>query len=190
VSGTSAALVIKDALNKENTVRGAHNVGGIAGDLYNAKVDGAENNGSNIMGTGARYLEADNASNETDDYVLERLRENTGNDGDVNIIGNIGGIVGYAHGSDVQVNAASNSGNIHSYVGADGVNVDTIKEAKASSVGGIVGKLDTDRTYLSAILKNEATPSITESYNTGVSRLHWRWRHRRHDVQRLRRSFL
>ncbi len=168
VSGTSAALVIKDALNKENTIRGAHNVGGIVGDLHNAKLDGAENNGSDIMGTGARYLEADNASDETDDYVKETLRLSASSGQDCNIIGNIGGIAGYAHGSDVQVNAASNSGNIHSYVGADGESVDNIQEAQATSVGGIVGKLDTDRTYLSAILKDEATPSITESYNTGV----------------------
>ena len=54
-SGRADDTTITNAENKENTVAGAHNVGGVAGYLGgNSTIDGGINNGGDITGTGAR----------------------------------------------------------------------------------------------------------------------------------------
>lgn len=157
IVGSATGTHIKDAENKENEIRGAHNVGGIAG-YYTGQgtISNSVNNGGDIMGTGARD---DNGK-----VVEEGVRDKTNNsaNGEKFIIGNIGGIVGYMYGDDVRVDSSANRGTIHS---KDIENDDDVKQSsQAANVGGIAGKIDRTQTKMDADSSNAA---ISNSYNTG-----------------------
>lgn len=163
IVGSAVNTNISNVENKENNVAGAHNVGGAVGYLTgNSKVDGAINNGGDITATGARR--ADNNG-----FAQESIRnyENV-NQKEIFNIGNIGGIVGYMYGDDAQVIDSANRGTVHSaYIDKEHLN-NVLTNSKAANVGGVVGKLDTDRQYsLSDIKNNVDSASITGSYNTG-----------------------
>ncbi len=169
VVGSANNANIKDAKNVENNIRGAHNVGGIAGYFENGKVDGALNDGGDIMGTGARNDEG---------WVIETLRSNVehnnnAGDNEKFNVGNIGGIVGYLYEREEEQTTVSNSGN-RGNVHSDKVSGNIISEkdiadsAKASNVGGIVGKINAQvKSDLSDIKKNAGKASVSNSYNTG-----------------------
>ena len=154
---------ITTVVNKENDVAGAHNVGGAVGYLTgNSKVDGAINNGGDITATGARRT--DNTG-----FAQESIRNYEDvNQKEIFNIGNIGGIVGYMYGDNTQIANSANRGTVHSaYIDKEHLN-NVLTISKAANVGGIVGKLDTNKKYsLSDIKNNVDSASITGSYNTG-----------------------
>lgn len=169
VVGSANNANIKDAKNVENNIRGAHNVGGIAGYFENGKIDGALNDGGDIMGTGAR--------NDVG-WVTETLRSNVkennnAGDNEKFNVGNIGGIVGYLYEGGEEQTTVSNSGNrgnVHSDKVSDNIinEKDIVDSAKASNVGGIVGKINAkEKSDLSAIKNNDKKASVSNSYNTG-----------------------
>lgn len=124
-------VTITNAENKENTIFGAHNVGGVAGYLENGTITLSSNNGGEIMATGARY---------NNSFVKERVRPAGEKSNEPFIIGNIGGIVGYMYGDNAYINLSGNRGNIHSQLIVDQYNIRD--SSKAANVGGIVGKID------------------------------------------------
>ena len=189
VVGSAVNTTIKDATNSENSVAGAHNVGGIAGLLSGASsITNGTNDGGDITGTGARH---------GDNFVQERVRPiRTNNDGEVTIdeavnIGNIGGIAGYMYGGTLSVKDSkqvidnfiensTNRGTVHSAYISEGA-ASVPESAKAANVGGIVGKVDmgtkqtmTGENGIQPGDKNSASGgndylnvSIRHSYNTG-----------------------
>lgn len=165
IVGSAVDTNISNATNKENEVRGAHNVGGVAGYFSGAgRITGGINDGGDIMATGARYT-----NNGITAVVTETIRKDydaTNNDGKY-VIGNIGGIVGYMEGDYVHIDASGNRGTVHTLDISDGNNISDASEA--ANVGGIVGKIDrsrkiTDKTELGEKYVNAA---VSNSYNTG-----------------------
>lgn len=162
VVGRAVDTNIKDATNRENEVRGAHNVGGVAGYFGGTgTVSVGINDGGDIMATGAR-----NGSG----FVKEIVRKKN-NNGDFApeqfTVGNIGGIVGYMYGDGVKVTGSANRGTVHTDEPDKPANVEEWQ--KAANVGGIVGKIDRDKTIenvkgLGGDYKNAA---VSNSYNTG-----------------------
>lgn len=157
IVGSAVDTNITNATNQENDIRGAHNVGGVAGYFGGSgTVDKGINNGGDIMATGAR---------DADSFVTETVRPK----GDANesfIIGNIGGIVGYLDGDGVKVTGSANRGTVHSQDIDDPANV--LDTSKAANVGGVVGKIDTDNVAsLDALKENAENASVSNSYNTG-----------------------
>lgn len=163
IVGRAENTNITTVVNKENDVAGAHNVGGAVGYLTgNSKVDGAINNGGDITATGARRT--DNTG-----FAQESIRNYEDvNQKEIFNIGNIGGIVGYMYGDNTQIANSANRGTVHSaYIDKEHLN-NVLTISKAANVGGIVGKLDTNKKYsLSDIKNNVDSASITGSYNTG-----------------------
>ena len=108
VVGRAVDTNIKDATNRENEVRGAHNVGGVAGYFGGTgTVNGGINDGGDIMATGAR-----NDSG----FVKEIVRKENINNKvapEEFTVGNIGGIVGYMYGDGVKVTGSANRGTVH-----------------------------------------------------------------------------
>lgn len=158
IVGSAVNTDITNATNKENSVRGAHNVGGIAGYFSGTgTIDKGINDGGDIMATGAR-----NGNR----FVMESVRQSGDEDF---IIGNIGGIVGYMDGKGVKVTGSANRGTVHTENIEDADNVLTI--SKAANVGGIVGKIDanTNETGLLSDFRNGnyKNASVSNSYNTG-----------------------
>ena len=158
IVGSAVNTDITNATNKENSVRGAHNVGGIAGYFSGTgTIDKGINDGGDIMATGARNGYG---------FVMESVRQSGDEDF---IIGNIGGIVGYMEGNDVKVTGSANRGTVHTENIEDADNVLTI--SKAANVGGIVGKIDanTNETELLTDFRNGnyKNASVSNSYNTG-----------------------
>lgn len=162
IVGKAVDTNISNATNKENEVRGAHNVGGIAG-YFGGKgiIKTGINDGGDIMATGAR-----NGSG----FVKEIVRKKN-NNGDFApeqfTVGNIGGIVGYMYGDGVKVTGSANRGTVHTDEPDKPANVEEWQ--KAANVGGIVGKIDRDKTIenvkgLGGDYKNAA---VSNSYNTG-----------------------
>ena len=171
IVGSAVDTNISNATNKENEVRGAHNVGGVAGYFGNSS-DGANapdytitkgiNDGGDIMATGARN---------DDSFVTEKIRpEDKGNE--ETIIGNMGGVVGYLDGDNVHVTSSGNRGTVHSL----DITGDTISEAsQASNTGGVVGKIDRSDTLTLANLQGKdndgndkiLNAAVSNSYNTG-----------------------
>lgn len=165
VVGRAVDTDITNATNRENEVRGAHNVGGIAGyfgtsddnkdDKYT--VTNGINDGGDIMATGAR--------NDIG-FARETIRADYGadnNDGNY-IIGNIGGVVGYMDGDNVYIDGGANRGTVHTDEPADPADVKDWQ--KAANVGGIVGKIDrSDTVTIDADSVNDA--AVSNSYNTG-----------------------
>lgn len=161
IAGKAVDTNIKNATNKENEIRGAHNVGGVAGYFGNSddggkqdyQITAGSNDGGDIMATGAR--------NDTG-FVLERVRK------DYNesfIIGNIGGIAGYVDGDHVSIADSANRGTVHTSAPMNPENVQDFE--KAANVGGIAGKIDTAKQYTVDAIQKGDTASVTNSYNTG-----------------------
>ena len=169
IVGSAVDTNITNATNRENEVRGAHNVGGVAGYFGNSSDDDSSldytvtngiNDGGDIMATGARY---------GNDFVRETIRHDynaaadSNNDGKY-IVGNIGGVIGYMDGNNVYVTNSANRGTVHTL---DITDQNDIKDAStAANVGGIVGKIDRGNTItINSGSVNEA--AVSNSYNTG-----------------------
>lgn len=145
-------------------MRGAHNVGGVAGYFGNSSdsdtskdytITNGINDGGDIMATGAR--------NENG-FVKEKVRS-TDTGAEETIIGNMGGVVGYLDGDNVYVTGSANRGTVHSL----DITGDTVSQAsQASNTGGVVGKIDRSATKsLSDIKNNIKKAAVSNSYNTG-----------------------
>ena len=175
IVGRAKDTTITNAENKENTVAGAHNVGGVAGFLGGDSTDdigvnNSVNNGGDITATGARKFNA--KANDTNGYVKERVRPYAAEEDEAFNVGNIGGIVGYLYGDKAKVKNSGNRGTVHS---ANIDNVDNVPEtAKAANVGGVVGKIDTPEATTLSDIKADAKngyagglPTVLNSYSTG-----------------------
>ena len=148
-------------------MRGAHNVGGVAGYFGSTKGDSTDkdtphytvtngiNDGGDIMATGARNKDV---------FVTEKVRS-TDTGAEETIIGNMGGVVGYLDGNNVYVTGSANRGTVHSL----DITGDTVSQAsQASNTGGVVGKIDRSVTKtLSEIKNNIKNAAVSNSYNTG-----------------------
>lgn len=156
VVGSAVDTNITNATNKENSVRGAHNVGGIAGYFSGTgTINKGINDGGDIMATGARY---------NGKFVRETVRPITGDANESFIIGNIGGVVGYMDGDNVYVTGSANRGTVHTDEPTDPKKVEAWQ--KAANVGGVVGKIDrSDTVTINAGNVNNA--AVSNSYNTG-----------------------
>lgn len=167
IVGKAVDTDIKNAINRENEIRGAHNVGGVAGYFGSSNdasdtsytVQSSTNDGGDIMATGARNDDND------DGYVRELVRYGDVG-GEENIIGNMGGVIGYLDGDNVYIKAGANRGTVHSLDITDGANVSDA--SKAANTGGIVGKIDRSKTASLDELKNGTKQAaVSDSYNTG-----------------------
>lgn len=158
IVGSAVDTNIKNATNRENEVRGAHNVGGVAGYFGGeGTVSGGINDGGDIMATGARY---------NNNFVKEQVRPKNNSD-EKFIIGNIGGVVGYMDGDKVYVTGSANRGTVHT---DEPYNPAKVEEwQKAANVGGIVGKIDSDKpiTDKNGLGENYINAAVSNSYNTG-----------------------
>lgn len=186
IAGRAENTAIANAENKENEISGAHNVGGIAGYLgatggNAASIDNSVNNGGTVYGTGAR--------DDTGKRLTEWVRpQDQGSES--NIIGNVGGIVGYIYGSGTDtvsggtVNLA-NSNNRGTISTSEFYNTYNSNKTRAiANIGGIVGKLDMGNEYgtdftsksidkkvgnkLEAIKSGKETAVVVNSYNSGT----------------------
>ena len=164
IVGKAVDTNIKNAINRENDIRGAHNVGGVVGYFGSSNdssgtsytVQSSANNGGDIMATGARNGQ---------EYVKELIRFGD-QGGEENIVGNMGGVVGYLDGDNVYIKAGANRGTVHSLDITDGANVSDA--SKAANTGGIVGKIDRNKTASLDELKNGTKQAaVSDSYNTG-----------------------
>ena len=171
IVGSAVDTDITNATNKENEVRGAHNVGGVAGYFGNSNVNNnikytinrGINDGGDIMATGARN---------SNSFVTEIIRPSNQNQTEEFIIGNIGGIAGYMYGDNVYISGSGNRGTVHTDEPSDPANVEEWQ--KAANVGGVVGKIDrSDTKKLDANNNivdddgNLAQAAVSDSYNTG-----------------------
>ena len=159
VVGRAEDTNITNATNRENEVRGAHNVGGVAGYFGGeGTVNGGINDGGDIMATGARY---------GNDFMTEHVRSSDTGD-ETFIIGNIGGVVGYMDGDNVYVTGSANRGTVHSQDIDDPQNV--LYTSQAANTGGVVGRINRSDTKTLAEIQNEADKkeaAVNNSYNTG-----------------------
>lgn len=172
IVGSAVDTNITNATNRENEVRGAHNVGGVAGYFGSTKGDSTDkdtlhytvtngiNDGGDIMATGARY---------GNDFVRETIRHDynaaadSNNDGKY-IVGNIGGVIGYMDGNNLYVTNSANRGTVHTLDITDQSNISDA--STAANVGGVVGKIDRGNTItINSGNVNEA--AVSNSYNTG-----------------------
>lgn len=186
IVGRAEDTIITDAANKENKISGAHNVGGIAGYLgategHTASISNSVNNGGSIYGTGAR--------DEYGNRLTEWVRPNQQGT-ESNIIGNVGGIVGYVYsggvdtsgGGSISINSSGNRGNVS---GTEYFKMYNSNRTRAiANVGGIVGKLDVGNEYgndfsnytiddkvsdkLDEIKSTDIDAVINNSYNSGA----------------------
>ena len=169
IAGRAENTSISNAENKENEIRGAHNVGGIAGyfggtwgktESSKYAISGSLNNGGDIMATGARNA---------DDTVQKENVVNKYSDNSTQVtVGNMGGIAGYMYGDNTQITGSANRGLVHS----QDIEGNTVPEsAKAGNAGGVVGKIDRGRTLSMEDLKKDASQAaVVDSYNTGSVR--------------------
>lgn len=167
IVGRAENTNITKAVNKESNIYGAHNVGGIAGyfggsyntgsDTQDYSIKESQNNGSDIMATGARNDKG---------FVKEQIRKDgTSGSDETFIVGNMGGIAGYMSGDNTHIIDSSNRGTIHSlYIS----NPNDIKDpSKAANTGGIVGKIDRGTTLkLEDLNKDNELAAVSGSYNT------------------------
>lgn len=161
VVGSAVNTDITNATNRENEIRGAHNVGGIAGYFGGAGVvSNGINDGGDIMATGARYKDA---------FVTEIIRPVSDRTKEEFIIGNMGGIVGYMEGDNVFITGSANRGTVHTHEPENSSNVQDYE--KAANVGGIVGKIDrssaADEQDKQDIRDDYSKAAVSNSYNTG-----------------------
>ena len=167
IVGRAEDTTITNAENKENIVAGAHNVGGVAGFLGGvSSVEVGTNNGGDITATGARKYSAE--ADGSNGYAKERVRPIDGNE--LFNIGNIGGIVGYLFGDSAKIKNSGNRGTVHSAEIKDPAAVP--ETAKAANVGGVVGKIDTQKAAdINDVKKQEnnayVNANVANSYNTG-----------------------
>lgn len=156
IVGSAVDTNITNATNEENDIRGAHNIGGIAGYFSGTGIiTTGINSGGDVLATGARY---DNG------FVKEWVR--TGGTGQEEAtIGNMGGIAGYMDGDDVYIVSSANRGTVHS----QDITGDTVLPvSEAANVGGIVGKIDRSNTLSKDKLETDyANAAVSNSYNTG-----------------------
>ena len=159
IVGRAEDTNISDATNQENEIRGAHNVGGVAGYFGGTgTVSGGINDGGDIMATGARY---------NDNFVRELIRP-VGDSNESFIIGNIGGVVGYMDGDNVYVTESANRGTVHSQDIEEENATNVLYTSQAANVGGVVGKIDrSDTKGLVEIKNNTSLAAVNNSYNTG-----------------------
>lgn len=166
IVGSAVDTNITNATNQENNIRGAHNVGGIAGYFANSESAGQTysitngiNNGGDVMATGAWN---------GNDFVKETVRP-VGDSDETFIIGNIGGIAGYMEGDYVAISSSANRGTVHSLDPTDAQYV--ANASKAANVGGVVGKIDRNTTKDISVfrdnLQNYTQAAVSNSYNTG-----------------------
>ena len=167
IVGRAEDTNITNVENKENTVAGAHNVGGAVGYLTGkSTVSGAINNGGDITATGARRNDGNNSIN--NGFAQESVRDNAQ---EIFNIGNMGGIVGYMYGDETYIKDSSNRGTVHSAYITDQDYVLDISEA--ANAGGVVGKIDRSNTKQLSNNKivngdgTEAQAAVSGSYNTG-----------------------
>lgn len=170
IVGRAENTNISNATNTENDVRGAHNVGGIAG-YFGGKgiIKTGINNGGDILATGAVDENTAKEGNITDDshnngFVTEWVR-NGSEGGEKAIIGNMGGIVGYMDGDNVYITSSANRGTVHS----QDITGDTVLPvSQAANAGGIVGKIDrSDTLSKNELGTNYEKAAVSNSYNTG-----------------------
>lgn len=189
VVGRAEDTTITDATNKEANIRGAHNVGGIAGYFGNSEgvlddtkytIRNGINNGGDILATGARL-------HDSEDFAKEIIRPNANTSDETFIIGNIGGIAGYMYGDNTHITQSANRGTVHTAEITDSVK----NSSKAANVGGIVGKIDRESTNtldeIKEAIKNDeqykqennldvynenliSETAVSNSYNTGLVR--------------------
>lgn len=156
IAGSAVDTNITNATNEENDIRGAHNVGGIAG-YFSGKgtITTGINSGGDILATGARYGSS---------FVKEWVRAgDTG--GEEAIIGNMGGIAGYMDGDGVYIVSSANRGTVHSQ---DITGNTVLPVSEAANVGGIVGKIDRSKTLAKDELEDKyINAAVSNSYNTG-----------------------
>ena len=168
IVGRAEDTNITNVENKENTVAGAHNVGGAVGYLTGkSTVSGAINNGGDITATGARRNDGNNNIN--NGFAQESVRDNAQ---EIFNIGNMGGIVGYMYGDETYIKDSSNRGTVHSAYITDQDYVLDISEA--ANAGGVVGKIDrsntkqlNDKNNIVDADGNPAQAAVSGSYNTG-----------------------
>lgn len=163
IVGSAVDTSISDATNEENDIRGAHNVGGIAG--YFGSYDTAGkytitrgiNSGGNIMATGAR-------NKDNNGFVTEWVRSGS-DESEEFIVGNMGGIAGYLDGDNVYIVSGANRGTVHSQ---DITGNTVLPVSQAANAGGIVGKIDRSNTLSKDKLETDyANAAVSNSYNTG-----------------------
>lgn len=167
IVGRAEDTNITNVENKENTVAGAHNVGGAVGYLTGeSTVSGAINNGGDITATGARRNDGNNSIN--NGFAQESVRDNAQ---EIFNIGNMGGIVGYMYGDETYIKDSSNRGTVHSAYITDQDYVLDISEA--ANAGGVVSKIDRSNTKQLSDNKivngdgTKAQAAVSGSYNTG-----------------------
>ena len=169
IVGRAENTNISNATNTENDVRGAHNVGGIAG-YFGGKgiIKTGINNGGDILATGAvdeNTAKEENITNDSHNngFVTEWVR-NGSEGGEKAIIGNMGGIVGYMDGDNVYITSSANRGTVHS----QDIGTEVLPVSQAANAGGIVGKIDRSETKdKNDVIANYATAAVSNSYNTG-----------------------
>lgn len=167
IVGKAMNTNMKNVTNEESNIRGAHNVGGIAGYFGNTDniasdikytIENAINNGGDIMGTSARY---------TDGNVVTEIVRPQGKSNEIFNVGNIGGIVGYMDGDNVYVTASGNRGTVHSKEIAEDNKTNPLNSNTAANVGGIVGKIDrSSNADLNTIEQNVENAAVSNSYNS------------------------
>lgn len=169
IAGKAENTDITDAKNRETNIRGAMNVGGIAGYFGTTAgttstyaITNALNSGGDIMATGGLHFEGDG-------WAREITRSDYAGSNDENsIVGNIGGIAGYLSGEQVRITQSGNRGSVHTETNPD-------KEtAHAANAGGIVGKMDQKNSdysmkdRLEAVKDKPSNATVSDSYNTGL----------------------
>lgn len=172
IAGRAENTDIYNVTNKENEVRGAMNVGGVAGyfgmtndttntDKTEYRVSRAENDGGNILATGGIVADGDFAKETT------RSDYDGGNKDGNYIIGNIGGIAGLVTGSRMHIETSGNRGVVHTG------SAYTKQTSQAINVGGIAGKIDVNTNginpadRLKDIKEHMNHAVISGSYNSG-----------------------
>ena len=181
IVGRAQDTNITNAENKENTVAGAHNVGGVAGFLGGmSTIDTGLNNGGDITGTGARtdsdyidnYFNNGNPTSQPydDGFVRERVRPyGQWGENEIFIVGNIGGIAGYIYGDGAQITNSGNRGTVHSEFIEPNTPADMVPQsAKAANVGGVAGKISQlTQDLIDTIKGSPDSATVYNSYNTG-----------------------
>ena len=175
IVGRAQDTDIKQATNFESDIRGAMNVGGIAGYFTSSenaakqyRISEAANDGGNILASGG--------ITDTGNFSREIIGINKASE--QYITGNIGGIAGLLFGDNVYIDNAVNRGSVHT----EGVDIDTRDNADipltatAANIGGIVGKIDrskanlTNDERLNLIKNNTSEAVVSSSHNTGAVR--------------------
>lgn len=144
IAGKADKTNMTNVTNQEANIRGAMNVGGVAGYYGNSNTDATsadktyriqngQNDGGDISATGGVTDTWDSGSN--DNFA----KDNANSRNEKYIVGNIGGITGLLFGQNVHIEGSVNRGNVHTPEVKDGT---VPKTAKASNVGGIAGKID------------------------------------------------